>query len=123
MKRAVGPFYRDKPVHTFTDDELVAAIENSRREGIEAFVNEACNHINFCWSRREIGEMFERDFGLEPGAIGDQAVRKLQENSPEGWGDAAARIYDSEYKWLWNEALDRSDYLVDRARVDGGWCD
>ena len=121
MRKAVGPFYRDRPVCTFTDDELVAAIEASRREGIEAYVNETCNHVNFCWSRKEIGEMFERDFGLEPGAIADAAVRKLQENSAEGWGDAAARIYDREYNDLWLEALDRR--LVDEARVDGGWSD
>ena len=123
MKKAVGPFYRGKPVHTFTDDELVAAIEASRVEGIDAYVNEAVDHVNFCWSRKEIGDMFERDFGLEPGAIGDRMVSKLQESSAEGWGDAAARIYDSEYNSLWLEALDRDNYLVDRARVDGGWSD
>ena len=121
LRRAVGPFYRGKPLHTFTDDELVAAIDTSRRESIDKFVAECWDHVNFCWSRKEIGEIFEREFHLDPMNIEIAAVKLLQDKSPEGWGDATSRLYDDEYNLLWAEALDRSDRLVDQARVDGGW--
>lgn len=121
MHEAVGPWYRGKRVSDFTNEELIEAINNARKEGIEVFINECMDQINFAWSKPEIGEMFETYFGLCPMNIEAAAVRTLEAHSPEGWGDAAARKNDEEYHLLWDEALARD--ICENAHVDGGWED
>lgn len=121
MRTALGPWYREQPVPHMTDEELIEAIDAARREGLEQFMSEALDHVNFCWSRFEIRDLFEREFDLDPLSIESKAVAVLQRESAEGYGDAAARIYDREYRHLWNEALDRG--IADRANESGGWGD
>ena len=125
MSLAIGPRYQGRPVDEYEDDFIVTEIEKLRCQGIEAYVNKCLDHINFAWSRKEIGDMFEQEFGLDPMSISDAAVRKLQSFGSEGWGDAAARFtHQHGLRRLWNEFLRRSMlHAMREPRVDGGWGD
>jgi hypothetical protein len=121
MKKAVGPFYKNRPVHTFSDESLLDEINAARVLGIEKFLAECHDQINYAWKRKEIARVFEEEFSLDPMTVESTAIRVLQRESPEGWGDAAAMRHVRGYSVLRNEALDRNIY--DQALVDGGWRD
>ena len=127
MRVATGPYYGQRRVDEMSDEELVSQIELLRCQGIERFICECLDHVNFSWTKSEIRCVFEEQFGLDPMSVESAAVRELQKHSPEGWGDAAARkmLRPAElrdYTALWNEFIDRSmTRSIPEPRSDGGW--